>query len=87
MTKLDKYFKAVRKKISEGAIYPNQDLLKVMAMVELMRDALDRCANEVDTDYVKTKTEDGEEEYWVSQLQITSTVDEALNRLDELASE
>lgn len=59
------------------------DVLKENAR---LREALEACIDAVDNDFIKSKTEDGETEYWVSHDMIKDIAYEALAR-DEAKQE
>lgn len=43
-----------------------------------LREALESCAGVIDTDFIKSETEDGEVEYWINDQTIQHIVEEAL---------
>ena len=62
-TMLDKLREALRESQAENA---------------KLREALESCAGVIDTDFIKSETEDGEVEYWINDQTIQHIVEEAL---------
>lgn len=63
-----------------------QELDELRAENARLREALEACIDAVDNDFIKSKTEDGETEYWVSHDMIKDIAYEALAR-DEAKQE
>lgn len=61
-------------------------ILLVDEVIEL-RKALGATKDIVDTDYMKTETDEDEEEYWVNQMQVEAHIDEALEASKKRISE
>lgn len=54
------------------------DLRETRAREAKLREALESCAGVIDTDFIKSETEDGEVEYWINDQTIQHIVEEAL---------
>lgn len=79
---LEQYLEKLKEQYKDSVI--PFEMQRLIQIIEVLTEALESLENLSDTDYIKSETESGETECWVSDLQLRSICEEAQAKVNEI---